>query len=321
MHGIHRIELRSGKETVNVYVLTGAVVTLIDTGLNSEECFRQLTERLTDLRLGVGDIDRIILTHLHEDHVGLLSGLMEQSRATLYVHGQAVDSFAGTDGWKEEQERLARYMRGCFAGWGAAPAIRVWGRFYPEFLDLERIKFLREGDRIQAGDYWFDVLETPGHSRLDICLHNEEHWLLICGDVLLPDIAPTAYVEPPLAGEAARAKPLLQYMDSLAKIPCEAGTLIFPGHGEVFTDGKSWIEGRRRKVERNCARILQVLSSLETASVDTVCREVYARHYAKLPYTVLSETAGHLDVLESRGMVYMRDDGRYAVQLEKQTNR
>ena len=55
---------------VNAYVIKGDALTLIDAGLKTEEARQALIAGLKDLNLQLEDIEQIVITHHHVDHVG-----------------------------------------------------------------------------------------------------------------------------------------------------------------------------------------------------------------------------------------------------------
>ena len=56
-----------------VYVLKGEAVTLVDCGPMTEEAEHAFVTQLKEHRLSIDDIDQVVLTHHHADHVGLLN--------------------------------------------------------------------------------------------------------------------------------------------------------------------------------------------------------------------------------------------------------
>ena len=84
--GIFRLELPMPFELrhVNVYLLRdGEHVTLIDTGLQTDESRQALNEKLAALKVPVERINRILVTHIHPDHFGLAGELRERAGAEL----------------------------------------------------------------------------------------------------------------------------------------------------------------------------------------------------------------------------------------------
>src|SRR4051812_48496542 len=79
--GVHRL----GNALVNCYLIEdGNDITLVDGGLPG---FRsQLDEYLRSRGRTVNDIDAVILTHAHSDHVGIVEGVRLDANAPVHVH-------------------------------------------------------------------------------------------------------------------------------------------------------------------------------------------------------------------------------------------
>ena len=88
--GVHRL----GNALVNCYLLEdGNRMTLVDGGLPG---FRaQLDEYLRSRGRSVGDIDAVILTHAHSDHVGMVEGVRTDAPAPVHVHAKRRRDGAG----------------------------------------------------------------------------------------------------------------------------------------------------------------------------------------------------------------------------------
>lgn len=57
---------------VHAYVLKGDAVTLVDCGPMTQEAQHAFVTQLKEHHLSIDDIDQVVLTHHHADHVGLL---------------------------------------------------------------------------------------------------------------------------------------------------------------------------------------------------------------------------------------------------------
>ncbi|NJM52363.1 MAG: MBL fold metallo-hydrolase, partial [Blastocatellia bacterium] len=72
---------------VNVYVIDDEPLTLIDTGPKTPEAAQALRDGLSRNGIKLSDIQRIILTHAHEDHCGLAKTIRDEAKnAEIYVH-------------------------------------------------------------------------------------------------------------------------------------------------------------------------------------------------------------------------------------------
>ncbi len=65
--------------------------TIIDTGVGTGQAFKGLSEQLSSTGLRISSLRRIILTHLHGDHVGLVDRIRSISGATVHAHRSAVE--------------------------------------------------------------------------------------------------------------------------------------------------------------------------------------------------------------------------------------
>ncbi len=81
MTAIHRMEIPVpfAVETVNVFLVEGETLTLIDTGTNTEEARNALESQLGALGHTIEDIETVVITHHHADHCGLLNIFSEKT--------------------------------------------------------------------------------------------------------------------------------------------------------------------------------------------------------------------------------------------------
>ncbi|MBI3241566.1 MAG: MBL fold metallo-hydrolase [Chloroflexi bacterium] len=79
---------------VNVYLLEGEPLTLIDCGPKHPETLAALEAGLAEHGHRLEDIRQLIITHHHMDHVGLAKTVVERSGASLLTHPFNVPYFA-----------------------------------------------------------------------------------------------------------------------------------------------------------------------------------------------------------------------------------
>ncbi|NOZ78880.1 MAG: MBL fold metallo-hydrolase [Acidobacteria bacterium] len=191
--GLFRIEVplpHSPLRSINSWVIPGGSRTLvIDTGMNMPECERALRSGLDELGVDLERTD-FFITHVHADHIGLVSALHRPGTRALIGAREA----AILERWTSP-ERFFEYMEDESAKLGFPaeeierakrehPGVRFSPRSYPPFIHVD------EGDEIEAGSYRFRAVETPGHTPGHMCLWDEERKLLISGDHILGDITP-----------------------------------------------------------------------------------------------------------------------------------
>jgi len=70
----------------NVYLLQGEETVLVDAGVATEPTRTDLVDGLADYGVEFADVDRIFLTHWHNDHSGLAGEIQQAGGATVYAH-------------------------------------------------------------------------------------------------------------------------------------------------------------------------------------------------------------------------------------------
>ena len=78
---------RSRLKSINFFLYkTEQSLTLIDAGLNTEECWDALIATLKSNKCELRDINQIYLTHHHIDHVGLVNRIVSKHPIPVYTH-------------------------------------------------------------------------------------------------------------------------------------------------------------------------------------------------------------------------------------------
>ncbi len=138
------------------------------------------------------------------------------------------------------------------------------------------------------------MIETPGHASTHISLYRERDGLLIGGDALIRHISSNPILEPPYEGESERARPLLQYNQTLRRLSEMNLSRILSGHGEDIVNVKELIESRLQKQETRALKVLELLKEKPMTAFE-ICVKLFPVLYKEqLPLT-LSETVGQLD--------------------------
>lgn len=148
---------------VFVYVIDGERLFLIDTGVAGAE--KDISIVLQKLDKNLSDVEIIILTHSHPDHIGAASLIQHQSKAFVWAHPNERT-------WIEDVERQ-----------GQERPVPGFAKMVAGSVSLDRL--LNDGDVLPfAEDLTFRVLHTPGHSAGSICLLSEENGILFSGDLV-----------------------------------------------------------------------------------------------------------------------------------------
>jgi hydroxyacylglutathione hydrolase len=158
------------ERSVYTYVIDGERLCLVDTGVAGAE--KDISIALQKINRKLSDVDIIILTHSHPDHIGAASLIQHKSGAQVYAH-------KNERAWIEDVDRQGKER--------PVPGFAklVAGSVAPDRL-------LVDGDVLSFGEgLTFRVLHTPGHSSGSISLLSEENGLLFSGDLIpQPDNMP-----------------------------------------------------------------------------------------------------------------------------------
>jgi glyoxylase-like metal-dependent hydrolase (beta-lactamase superfamily II) len=299
---------------VNVYLVEDDPLTLVDTGPNSGTSLTTLEAALAEHGHRVEDLERIVVTHQHIDHIGLVQILADRSGAEVvalealkpwletYREGmEAEDAFSeaimARNGIPQDVRMALRSVSVAFRAWGAAATVT---------------QTVRDGDTIEFADRSWTVHHRPGHTPSDTVFHDAQRAELIAGDHLIRHISSNPLISRPLGGGDATERPqaLVIYMQSLAQTREMELTRVLPGHGEEIHDHRDLIDERFRMHERRARKMLKLIAERPRTAYElaqAMCGNVAVTQ----AYLTLSEVLGHVDLLLNDGQVaeITDDDG------------
>jgi glyoxylase-like metal-dependent hydrolase (beta-lactamase superfamily II) len=287
---------------VNVWVLRGTPVTLVDAGPRTPTALAALEAGLAALGLRVEDVELLLLTHQHADHVGQAALVRARSGCAVAAHELLVDRLPELP---ELQEHELAYADATMRFHGVADASRT------ELIALYRSRHayaepvvvdvaLREDDVVAAGGRRLRVSFRPGHSPTDTLLADEESQVAYAGDHLLAHISSNPLVHLPLDGPSdprARPSALGAYLDSLERTAREPHELLLTGHGDEIRDHPSLAAERIRLHHDRAAQVRGVLDG-GPQSAGAIARVLWPEVDVSQTYLALCEVLGALDLLE-----------------------
>ena len=236
--GVHwiRMPLPYALNHINLWALDdGDGWALVDTGVRTEDTalvWRELFANAPDER----SLSRVIVTHMHPDHVGMAGWLTRKFGVRLWMTALeylSCRAMVSDTGREAPPDAIDFYRR---AGWGPA-AIEAYtarfGNFGKHIHPLpDSFRRLDDGDELAIGRHVWRVIVGTGHSPAHACLYCPALKLLISGDQVLPRISSNVSVYP----TEPDADPMRGWLESLARIRREVpdDVLVLPAHNECF---------------------------------------------------------------------------------------
>lgn len=193
----------------NIYLILDELVALVDAGTGQHQ--REVESNLRKLGVGARDVDLILNTHCHYDHIGGDHAFVRASNCEVAIHEMDAKPLREGD-----------VVTTCAAVFGV------------ELEPLEPTMLLREGERVELGELTLEVLHTPGHTEGSICFYSREHRMLFSGDTVFS--GGIGRVDLPTSDRAAMG-------DSLRRLANLEVEELLPGHGPSSRDAKAQIRG------------------------------------------------------------------------------
>jgi glyoxylase-like metal-dependent hydrolase (beta-lactamase superfamily II) len=304
--------------SVNAWLLCGDPLTLIDTGPLEDAALAALEAGLRREGLRVEDIELLLATHHHLDHVGLAATIQRRSGATVAVLDTLAEYAAGYAAEVEEDRRFARAL---MTHHGVpdqlvADTEEFWDYVRTTTEDFGADVRLADGDRVQAGGRTLRVVARPGHSTSDTLFVDERAAVAFAGDHLLATISSNTEICPPDRARDGRARSRLRYLENLERTQAMPLARLLTGHGAAVTDHRHLVNARLRDHRRRCERIVAVLEHGRRTAFEIAGGLWPQRTVLEQPLLVVWEVIGHLELLLVAGAVTERvDDGGSVFEL------
>ena len=302
-NGVYQVEVPMRRNPLGYtysYLLKEAT-TLIDTGVNTGQALEALSQQLKQAGLEVSSIRRLIATHLHGDHVGLMNQIRDISGARIYAHVEALKAQQTQKGrdWAQEYMKELKLLGGTAPDGFLGRLTSSLNRRRPIQLDEP----LEDGQILEIEGSTLKILHTPGHAREHICLYDAEKRLLYAGDFILPKITPHISLHDLKGGN-----PLGDYLRALEKIRGLPVDLVLPAHERTFQDLDGRILELEEHHEKRCHEIVEAMKG-GAITVFQISSKVSwdSRPWPEMQFwtkrMAAAETLAHLIYMKNRGEV------------------
>lgn len=291
--------------SVNVWLLPGEPLTLIDTGAATDEDLAALERGLAEHGVAFDQIELILLTHHHLDHTGLATTLKQRSGATIAAHRST--AAWGLD-YVARADAEQRFTRELMAAHGVPEdVIDSSDDFFAAILangrPFETDLLLADGDHVTAGGRSLRVVHRPGHSTTDTLYVDEDSDEAFVGDHLLANISSGVELMPTEPAGSERRRGLAEYLGNLRRTEVMPLRRCYTGHGPTIEHHRELIAERMAFHAERLDRVRELVEAGHRSAFD-VARHLWSDETANSqPVLVTWEVLGHLDLLVNRGAV------------------
>jgi glyoxylase-like metal-dependent hydrolase (beta-lactamase superfamily II) len=309
-----RMPLPFALDHINLWLLRDEIDgragwTIVDCGVN-DDTTRTAWERIFDSELDGLPVLRVIVTHMHPDHVGLAHWLTQRWDCRMWI--SATDYNAA---------RLASSSTTGFGGGSAAIFMASHGLTDPDAVEKikgrsnyyasmvprlpDSFRRLLGGDVIRIGGHDWVCHVGYGHAPEHMSLHCPALGVLISGDMVLPRISTNVSVidiEP-------EANPLPLYLASLERMRAlPADTLVLPSHGKPFRGLHARIDQLQAHHDERFAELMAACAAAPQSAADLLM--VLFKRKLDLHQTTfaMGESIAHLNALWLAGKLVRRLD-------------
>jgi glyoxylase-like metal-dependent hydrolase (beta-lactamase superfamily II) len=309
--GIHWIRMRLPMQLnhINLWLLEdGDGWTVVDTGIKDQPT-KDAWEQLFAGTMAGRPIKRVIVTHLHPDHVGLAGWLVRRFDVTLWMSRTdflLCRNLAADTGQEAPQEGVRFYRA---AGYPEDMIEQYKTRFGMFGHGVYRLpnsyRHIIEGEVIEIGTRKWRVIVGTGHAPEHVCLYCEADNIFISGDQLLPRISSNVSVHP----TEPEANPLQDWLNSCNKLKAALPdeVLVLPSHNDPFRKAhlrlQELIDGHESGMDK-----VQELCREPKRAVDVFPALFRSRITSGNYGMATGESIAHLNCLRTRGRIVRTPD-------------
>lgn len=291
-------------EPTNVYLIKDKRTALIDTGHPAS--FSKLKKVLQAAGLDFSNIDLILSSHSHVDHIGGNIYLSDAAVNDIPVCAIHSDVLSISNLWQLSHEgvhKLIYKIRNDVAAYQAMFSLSETETFANRCFPVEgEVCFqqgLKNGQNISLGTITLKVFETPGHNPFHICLYDEINGILFSGDLMLRE--GTSIID-------AMGDNHTHYLDSLNLIEGLNSRIVLPSHGKPFYSTQVAVKIAKRLyyfIENSIIRVLD-----RPKSAYEITKTIFGPYLNQIEYAFIgyARVCSYLNYLIQKGVIEVVHD-------------
>lgn len=245
---------------INVWLLQdGEAWAIADTGIFTSTT-RDVWDNIFSNCLDDVPISKVLVTHLHPDHVGCAGWLCERFEVELHMSRDEYllcRILVSDTGLIAPEEGRRFYRAAGFSEQHMHRYIEMFGNFGKVVAPLpQSYHRLHEGRDVTIGQHQWQVIIGRGHSPEHACLYCPEQNVLISGDQILPTISSNVSVFP----TEPTANPLAGWFESLHRLKklLPDDVLVLPAHGKPFRGVKARLDALIEEHETGLGKLREI---------------------------------------------------------------
>ncbi|WP_424019216.1 MBL fold metallo-hydrolase [Halorientalis pallida] len=306
---VHRLECSVDwpPENVAAYFVDCAEPILFDAGMAGETAREELTDDIATHGYELADIEHLVVTHPHTDHIGQVQAVIDAADPEVYAPASIQRRF------ERDPEDLGDTVR------ANAKAAGVQGEYLDDAVEMsvESLKrdssllpseavdhWLGRGETVEVGPLTVETVHTPGHQADHLCYLAEldGERVLFSGDMALGTFRPVAMHVGFDDGYEDAIGQFYAALDTLADLDVDR---VFTGHDDPHTEFKARVQHDRESLDRLLDRTRE---ALEDGSGSTAVEIAFQRSGDRNMEYLVIETASALAHLEGEGVLTSETD-------------
>jgi glyoxylase-like metal-dependent hydrolase (beta-lactamase superfamily II) len=243
-------------------------------------------------------VERIVVTHMHPDHVGGARDVAELTGAPVFQGRDDYAQCVRAWGEYEPQQFIGYWLAHGVPGTEAEAHLRESKRLVESVHWARDPELLDEGDEL---DGWH-VEVLRGHADGHVVLHRDG--VLIAGDTILEEITPAIGLYP-----RSRPDPLGDYFITLGRIEELAPRVAYAGHKDPVADPAARARQIRAHHEDRLARTVGALDGRPQNGYQVSLSLFPGELPPSLRRFATAESLAHLEWLVRDGRAERREGG------------